>query len=207
MKKILLITFIFFALQLNLVSAQTQGGNQGSSGSSNSNSPICIPSSCAGEGQYEPDFACINQQLLDPTNNCCENKCKNISSGNDNPDSFTKLIDVFGSSIVIETDDPIGVIAVLVNLAITTVLGFISLYAIVRGIYEGGIKRARSIDSGEIEETTKTVQTLILGFVLAWSFIFIIQFITSILGLGSLSDLTVLQDDLAGDADNQIVIQ
>lgn len=163
--------------------------------------------SCTPNCEFEPDFSCINRKILDPTFDCCENKCVGAADSVELPEEYTKVISVFGSTIVIDTSDPIGVISVLVNLAITTVLGFISLYALIRGIYEGGIKRAKSIDAGEIEASNKTVQTLILGFVLAWSFIFIIQFVASIIGLGSLSDLQVLQGDLSEDSGgDQIII-
>lgn len=171
--------------------------------------PICVPD-CGASLEYVPDFQCINRKLLDPEEDCCENRCANAIPGDpssQDPAAFQELVNVFGTTIAIETNEPFGVIAVIVNVLITTVLGFISLYTLVKGIYVGGIKRANTVEAGEIEEISQTIRTMFLGFILAWSFIFIIQFITGIIGLGSLNDLVVLEDDPGADSENQLIIR
>jgi hypothetical protein len=162
------------------------------------NSPICIPPSCPTD--YEPDFNCIQKQILDPTAKnpssaqfCCENKCKDIGGlpTEDRARQLDPLFTFFGQTLYVSVAERIPT---LINLAITTALGLMSVYTVVYGTYVAGYKRTQTTDPGEIEKISKTLKNLVLGFVLAWSFIFIIQLVASLLGLGSLSNLTLVGD-------------
>ncbi len=161
-------------------------------------SPICIPSECPND--YEPDFNCINKKLFDPSYGCCENKCKGSPSPTQIPSELSPLITIFGQTFAIKNGQQIPT---LINLAISTVLGVISVYAVLNGIYLTGFKRANTTDQAEIEKINKNLTTMILGFILAWSFIIIIQLVSSLLGLGSLSNLTVIG---GGDGGSTITI-
>jgi hypothetical protein len=160
---------------------------------------LCIPEECSGQGEYVPDFSCINRKLLDPTDTCCENKCKD-SAGAEEPEVYREVINsFFGYSLAVRDGQQIPV---LINLAITTVLGFVSLYALVMGIYLGGYVRSRATTAEEIESTNKKLTTLIIGFILAWGFIVIVQIVANLIGLGSLNSL-----ELVGSGGSDIVIQ
>jgi hypothetical protein len=162
-------------------------------------SPIYIPPECPtacnednNTNCFVPDNDCVSRKLFDPSYPCFENKCRGTAGSADKADEVTTLLQAFGTKVIVKTNDPVKFVAVLINLAITTFLGLISVYAIIYGVYVGGVKRAQSIDDAEIAAANKTLVTLIAGFILAWSFIFIIQVVSSILGLGNLSDLELI---------------
>jgi len=152
---------------------------------------------------YVPDFNCIQKKFVDPAFNCTENKCPGDAGVTDaEVTEFEPLLEFFGTELYIESEDEFPV---LINLAITTVLGIASVYAIVRGIFVGAVLRAQTTNEEEIVKYNKEFTTLILGFILAWSFILIMQIVASLLGLGSLQDLTLISDD--GTGGSTIVIE
>lgn len=151
----------------------------------------CLPSSCQQPGLFEVDFACVNKKLLDPGASCCEEKCLDTNDSFVVPSEYDPLFSFFGYTFAITSGQQLPT---LINLAITTFLGFVSVYAIIMGIYQGAILRAGTDDPEEIAKISKTFITLILGFFLAWGFIVIIQIVASLLGLGSLQNLTLIGD-------------
>ncbi len=162
---------------------------------------ICIPSACPND--YEPDFNCINERLFNPDSTCCQNKCKGSAGApNVTTPEIQPLIRFFGRTLAIREASQLPVI---INLAITTFLGFVSVYAVVYGIYVAGFIRARTTNEEEIQKANKTLIYLFAGFILAWSFIIIIQLIANVLGLGSLNNLVVV--DSGGGSGTNIVIQ
>jgi len=74
---------------------------------------------------------------------------------------------------------------------IQTILGLISLYTLFRGVYLAGFKRTADNNTGDIEKINKEFTNLVIGFVISWSFIFILQLVGGALGLGSLTTLQV----------------
>jgi hypothetical protein len=178
MKKIavrsILFIFMFFCLS-GIVSAQDCG-----------NDPYKIPAGC--ENNYTVDFNCQNRRIIDPSETCCIHICK-TSGSTAAPEQLDEL-EVFGFRVAVDASKRIPL---FINLAFTTALGLVSAYAVVVGIYYAGVKRARATTSEEIEEVNKTLKQLVIGFIIAWSFIFIIQFIFNLLGLGSLNDMIIIE--------------
>lgn len=157
----------------------------------------CLPDSCKVRGGYLPDFQCVNEKLINPSSDCCIDKCATEPSG-EVPDEYQPLFEFFGYSLAVTKDQQIPT---LINLAITTALGFASVYALVMGIYEGAFVRARVTEAEEIEKSNKVILSLIAGFFLAWGFIVIIQIVANLIGLGDLQNL-----ELVGDNGTTIVI-
>ena len=152
----------------------------------------CLPSSCRRAGQYEPDFACQLEKLNNPASNCCQNKCKDGFTPTELPAEQKELFQFFGNKVIITEGNRIPA---LINLLVSTVLGFMSLYALFQGIYLGAVKRPKATSEEDVAKINKTLQSLILGFILAWSFIFIIQFVANLLGLGDLSTMQLVGED------------
>ncbi|MDQ6986086.1 MAG: hypothetical protein Q9M91_05795 [Candidatus Dojkabacteria bacterium] len=170
---------------------------------------FCIPENCPRE--YIPNTACLNEQILNPASpeaaTCCENKCKDdalnsIATGTKTsaPAEIDALITMFGQTVSVKNEDRF---AVFVNLAITTVLGAIAAYTLVYGIILAAYKRPNTVDAEEIARINKTLTNMILGFVLAFSFVLIMQVFANLLGLGNLASI-----QLTGStpSDTQIVI-
>lgn len=155
----------------------------------------CLDEACRGvdsEGvpKYQTDYNCVQKRIFEPGVDCCELKCTG-ESGEGKVEELEVLFEIFGRQYGISGADKIPF---LINMAISSVLAAISIYAVLYGFYIGAFVRARTTDEAEIEKANKTLVYLIAGFVLAWSFVFIIQIIASLLGWGSLTDLTVIDD-------------
>lgn len=145
---------------------------------------------------YVPDFECINRKLLDPTYACCRNKCSNTIGNIDisnQPPVFQELFSFFGRTIAITSGNQL---VAIFNVAITSILAIFTVVAIVFGVYVGAFVRARTIDSEEIANANRTLVNIIIGFTLAWSFMFIIQIILGFLGLGNLSNLVFFDSNV-----------
>lgn len=187
--KILVIGF-FFSIVLSLasfvkVSAAFPAGCSGPFGV-----PTACPKPCANtteSGCYVPDFQCSNSKFIDPQTICCNNKCNGTTSPDTGSTDIIRSFNIFGTKFSFYPSS----VPSLINAAITTFLGFVSIYALVRGMYIGAVLRTRATSSEDIAKVNKEIINLIIGFVLAWSFIFIIQFISSVLGIGNLNDLNV----------------
>lgn len=152
--------------------------------------PLACPRQCASQndtGCYVPDFQCTNAKFLDRQTVCCDNKCiGDVGDGGDQGD-LIRSFNVFGTKFSFSVNK----IPNLINVAITTFLGIVSAYALIRGMYIGAVLRSQAITPEDIGKVNKEIINLIIGFVLAWSFIFIIQFISSVIGIGDLNDLNV----------------
>ena len=164
--------------------------------------PYFIPNKCQNPyiaGQAEGYTADLNCQLVritqpgTPAASCCPNICvgpdgKEIG-GKTNPKEFQKL-EVFGTTIKINPDN----IGTIINILFTTVLGIVSLYAIFRGIYVTGVKRPLAITADQIAEINKELTNLIIGVIICWGFIIVIQVIANLLGVGQLNNLDFSSD-------------
>jgi hypothetical protein len=173
--KLFLVATIFFSLT-GIVSAQDCAED-----------PYEIPYGC--DDNYTIDFNCQNRRIMDPSETCCIHKCKDQDDPTAAPEQLDEL-EVFGFRIAIDATKKIPV---LINLLFTTALGLVSVYTVVVGIYYAGVKRAKATTSEEIESINKTLKQLTLGFIIAWGFIFIVQFVFNLLGLGSLNDMIIIE--------------
>lgn len=163
-----------------------------SSSSSNTTSVKCdapyyIPSNCPND--YVPDLQCINTRLFNPGILCCPNKCNNAPSNVCDTvyQTYFSQFDIFGTTFKINPNN----LPTIINLFITTILGLISIYALLRGIYVAGIKRTQAISPEDIANLNKELTNLVIGFIIAWGFIIIIQIVANILGVGSLSNIDI----------------
>lgn len=190
MKKIIVMVsffFIFFIFLQN-VSAQSYVGDPGDY------APIFqAPANCPDD--FIADLACSRAKVLNATTVCFENKCPGAPGyGSDastaGVDTFQEL-EVFGAKFYINSSQRI---AAIINIGFSTFLGIVSLYALVRGIYVGGFKRAGTTEAETIASANKELVNLIIGFALAWSFIFILQFVMGLLGFGSINELVLVGD-------------
>lgn len=176
---------------------------------------ICIPESCSGEGEYEPDFSCIlakNFSTNKEAVNCCENKCKNaVSNCEVNPNSsgcgilaeFSEF-DIFNTKVKITYDK----IPTIINLVFSTVLGVLAVYAAIRGIYIYAIKMPNASKDDELAAISKEAKAILIGFVLALSFLFLVQVVFSILGLPAINEINIstTPGESSGDVP-EIIIQ
>lgn len=150
---------------------------------------------------FEADNTCVEAKILDPEVDCYENKCpgspsyKEIQRGEAN-NTFDEL-KVFGFVIYINSAKKF---AAIINIVISTSLGIVSMYAIVRGIYVGAYKRANTIEAEVIAEANKELMSLIIGFMISWGFIFILQFTMNFLGFGSINELVLIGDQSSNSA-------
>ncbi len=206
MKKFLLLTiFIFFSLglfisSLNSVVAQT--GSQTKECESPTYIPKCTlvldPNSGEMVPDYVPDLNCAARKIIDPKFQCCYNKCRN-KSGESVADEYLEFV-VFNTNFRINPEN----VPSLINLGFSTFLGIVSVYALFRGIYVAGVKRTEAITPDDIEKLNKELTSLVIGFVIAWAFILIIQIVANILGVGDLSRLDVSSES---GGENNIVIR
>lgn len=148
-----------------------------------------IPADCSAPGEYEPDFNCINNKFLNPNLECCPNKCVGGSTSSPEDDTYQQ-INFFGTTVGLDFSNP-NTIPTLVNLGISTFLGIISIYALFRGIYVAAFIRTSATDPARIAAINKELTNLVIGFIIAWGAIFIVQLVANIIGLGSLSNLQV----------------
>lgn len=187
MKKI---TIFILPLFLSLVSLVLASG-------------ICIPVDCPND--YVPNLKCSSAKLLNPALDCCENKCRD--DGNAVRNSGGSVIDpanvqqpqiegflqfdIFGSQIKINPER----LPALFLTVISSIMFGISIYVLVKGIYVAGVKRTQAVSPEEIAKINKQFTGLVVGFVLLWSFIFIMQVVFSFLGLGNITSLDFSQSE------------
>jgi hypothetical protein len=160
-----------------------------------------IPGKAAG---YTADLNCQLKRITNPQNpGCCINKCVDADGEDtgsvtsaENPAVFTNL-EVFGTTIKINPNN----IGTIINILFTTVLGLVSIYAIARGIYVTGVKRPMATTPDQIAEINKELTNLIIGVIISWGFIIVIQVVANLLGVGQLNNL-----DISGGAEGGTVI-
>lgn len=145
--------------------------------------PSCPDSDKDGNPDRVPDFNCINQRFIDPGVNCCEDKCAGDAIEEVEP--VFENLEVFGASFRVREDRKI---IALINLGVTTFLGFASLYALGRGVYLAAIKRPDATDD-DLSKINKELTNMLIGFAISWGFIIIMQVVASFLGLGSINEL------------------
>lgn len=198
MKRIIILSSTFIILIGSYVGVSSISASQ-------CTAPYYIPSGCESPyvpGQragYTADLNCQLEKLVNPGSDCCPNICVD-RSGNpsvsvDNPDLFWDL-EVFGTLIRINPENT----PVLVNILFTTALGIVSLYVIIRGIYVTGVKRPMAITPEEIAEINKELTNLVIGAIICWGFIILIQVVANLLGVGSLGSL-----DFSGGSSGSVI--
>jgi hypothetical protein len=194
---VIILGLAFFPL---LVSGQSR--NNGDYSDLNS-----VPSNCPQE--YEVDFSCQKAKILSPSVSCFLHKCPDAPSyaelqkddsrsGQGSEDKFS--LDAFGARFSVDSGKEI---AAIVNISISTFLGVVSLYSLVRAFYVAGVKIAGTVDSEKLEEAKRELIQLVLAFVIAWSAIFILQIVFTVLGLGNINDYVFFGED---SSSTQIVI-
>lgn len=174
MKKLLLAIALVFFAQAMLFAPKVSAN-----GASN------IPANCPND--YIPDFACINKKILNPKDPCQENKCPGDPGEEDPLLEKYNDSDIAGFRVRITQDS----LPALINLIITTFLGVIALYALFRGIYVAGVKRTQATTDDALASVNKELTAIVVGFSVAFAFIFIIQVVFNLLGLGGITDLNV----------------
>lgn len=164
--------------------------------------PQGIPEDCPKD--FEPDHLCNIQKIKDPNTQCCPNKCidADTSIDPDEKEELQRLGNIFGTEVRYTPEK----VPSLIQLGISAVLAVVSFYALFRGMFLYAIKRPNTIDSAEIAKINKEFGNIIIGFVLAWSVIFIVEFVMRILGLPSLSQIDIERLD-EGENSNVIVIK
>lgn len=192
----MLITAIFLVTSLE-VYAQPANTNQTGQGSCEGD-PYKIPAQC--EDNFVIDQECQTIKILSPQSEqartCCLHKCKDeqtsVTGNTDNilDQKDLSFLNVFGVRLGLDFSESgrTKTITTLINLVITTILGIFSMYALFRGVYLVAIQRPVLIKPEDISKLNKQFTSLIVGFVLAWGIIFIIQVVFAFLGLGSLTD-------------------
>jgi len=197
----------------------SRGGNEyfcteTSSGSGVCTCPIqsvCIPSVCPNPGDYEPDFACIlSKSITTPGSSgrvdCCENKCKDDTVSVDAPANLQFFaFNIFNTKVNITYEK----IPTIINFVFSTVIAILAVYAAVRGIYIYAIKLPNTTKDEDIAAVSKEARAILIGFILALTFLLITQIIFSVLGLPSLNSINFqVNPDAAVDPDvPTIVIQ
>jgi hypothetical protein len=164
--------------------------------------PQGIPTACPTD--FEPDHLCNIAKIKDPTVICCPNKCIDAETSVPQPeqDELRRLGNIFGTEVRYTPEK----IPSLIQLGISAVLAVVSFYALFRGMFLYAIKRPNTIDASEIANINKEFGNIIIGFVLAWSVIFLVEFVMRILGLPSLSQIDIARID-ESDGANVIIIQ
>jgi hypothetical protein len=196
---------IFLSTVIILIVAAMMGGSAVVSAAGDCAPPYYIPQACPSpyvpgqRGGYTADLNCPLSGFINPeAPGCCRNKCVD-SSGNslsgtttnpENPVEFQRF-EVFGTTIRLNPDN----IPSLINILFTTALGFVSLYTIARGIYVAGVKRASAQSAEDIANVTKELTNLLIGALIAWGFIIVIQVIAGLLGVGQLNNLDISGGD------------
>jgi len=159
---------------------------------------VCLPQGCEEPGFYEPDYACILAKTLNTPGSsgrvdCCENKCKDGTNIVDDPtqlsSEFTNF-GVFNVNVKVSYEK----LPTLINLGFSTILAGLAIYALIRGIYIYAIKLANTTKAEDIAAVTKEATAIVIGFILAVTFLFITQVVFSILGLPPLNDLDLTID-------------
>ncbi len=166
--------------------------------------PCYIPSACTKaynpgvSGGYTADINCATKSILDPSilnhsspKFCCPNKCVD-SNGNDaatatGEDTTFKKFEVFGTTFRVNPNN----VGTIINIIMISILGAISVYVLIRGIYVAGIKRTMAVTDEEIANLNKELTNLVIGFIICWGFIIVIQLVANLLGVGSLSNLDI----------------
>lgn len=196
MKLFIGVFFVLSLLSFSSISAQS---------SDDCAAPYYIPKACPSpyvpgqRGGYTADLNCpLSGFLSAEKRNCCPNKCVSSSgsalSGSttdiENPVEFQKF-EVFGTTIRLNPEN----IPALINILFTTALGLVSLYTIARGIYVAGVKRSSAQSAEDIANVTKELTNLLVGALIAWGFIIVIQVVAGFLGVGQLNNLDISGGD------------
>lgn len=177
-------------------------------GSASCQAPYYIPSGCntpyvPGKSPgYTADLNCQLVRITKPGTPealCCPNICvdangdKQTGSGADVVPEVTNL-EVFNTTIRINPNNA----GTIINILFTTVLGLVSVYAIVRGLYVTGVKRAMAITPDQIAELNQELTNLVIGVVICWGFIIVIQVVANVLGVGQLNNLDISGGESGG---------
>ena len=147
-----------------------------------------VPAACP--NTYKPDLNCTANKFSNPDSKCCPNFCpqgegSNATNITQLSSTYRKLV-IFGTDYRFSPESTSGVI----KLVIQTILGLVSLYALVRGVYLAGFKRTLVTTPDEIGKINKELTNMLIGFIICWGFILILQFVSNFLGLGSLTALS-----------------
>lgn len=186
---------LFFALCIissivNLVSAR-------SAPSECQINPYKEPSGCS---DFIIDSDCQARRILNPSpdETCCILNCRSIITSDSvvistpTLDQFTSL-NLFGTRFNIDLNNRKNV-EMLINLGIITIISVIAIYALFRGAYLAGFVLPSIDKEDDASRVSRELRNLVFGFVLAVGSIVIVQLVFTVLGLGSLQDLSLFED-------------
>jgi hypothetical protein len=134
---------------------------------------------------------------------CCISKCANEQISGSELEQlrvFYRTFNFFGTKVNINTDSLVG----WLTLGIQAFLAVVSIIALVKGIKAGVI----DVPKGEeLDKVKRDITNTIMGFILAWGAIFIIQIILSVLGIPGLNELVIIGDPPNSGQQSTIVIK
>lgn len=172
--------------------------------------PYYIPSACktpyvpGRSAGYTADLNCQLERISNPASRCCPNYCVDSSGEavglSTETNELVSALEVFNTTIKVSPDN----LGVLINILFSTVLGLVSLYTIIRGIYVTGVKRPMATSADDIANLNKELTNLIIGAVICWGFIILIQVVANLFGVGQLNSLDISGGEGGGTV---IVIQ
>jgi len=148
--------------------------------------PFYVPPSCTTD--FVPDLNCQANKISNPDDKCCPNVCPGSKGEIIDPSSSTyRKFVIFGTEFRLDPNKVPAVIKVVFQ----TFLGIVSIYALVRGVYVAGFKRTTVNTPDEIAKINKELTNLVIGFMICWGFILVVQVVGNFLGLGSLNTVSV----------------
>lgn len=158
--------------------------------------PYLTPTTCD-EKNITIDSNCQTRHILNPGSaDCCILICKNSQGSLDqNNESLKKFssFNIFGSKFNLDLTDA-KTVELLVSLFVSTILGIVSLYALLKGAYLAAFKRPEATTAEDIASINKEFTSLVVGFTVAWGLIFLVQIVFGILGLGNIRNMELFND-------------
>lgn len=138
------------------------------------------------------DFACQRRKILDPADSCEEVYC----AGTRPPSYSGEIINlnVFGVRISLTSE---RAIAQIVFLGFSAFLGIVALTITAIGVY-ASFKRANAESDDDIQYSTRIIRNAVIGLIIIVLSLVIVQFVASILGLGSITELADFNNLLPG---------
>jgi len=179
--------FIFTFVEFELVSAQEQKLTC-------KNNPYLEPKDC-GEAGVTIDSNCQARRILNPNpkEECCILVCKSANILPTETLSRFSSFNLFGTTYRIDLTNRAN-IEMLINLAIITIISIAGLYALFRGAYLAGFVLPSSEKDEDFSKISKELRNLVFGFLLAVGSIVIVQLVFTVLGLGSLTDIQLFEE-------------
>lgn len=132
------------------------------------------------------DFKCQRDKLVDPDSPCCVQYCGNVNPNKNNREAEKIDWTLFNVRFSLDSDKAVAqVLFIVFNLF----LAVVAMYAVFVGVY-ASVQRAQADSEEKVAATIKQMRNAIIGLVLIGLSLLIAQLIASLLGLGSVAELT-----------------